>query len=191
MKKFTRTKRHTRQQQNLPQKAAPDMKRDPVERLAFSVARRLRAALGHPATANEHASGHGTVCMTGHPVLASLWLQCVDSQPERALIEASRDSRNMPPIRSRYLRYDPQSGIPRLPMVLHHGRCTTINLVTPLWALDELRWLSQSDSGDAPRTLLDTMLSQLNQGDMPVIIRLSNLINLLKGAIENSTSAAY
>jgi hypothetical protein len=189
MKTFTRTKRHTRQQQDLPQKAAPGMKRDPVERLAFSVARRLRVALGHPATANEHASGYGTVCMTGHPVLTSLWLQCVDSQPAHALIEAERDSASMSPIRNEHVRYE--SGIPQLPMVPHRDGDATINLVTRMWVLDELRWLSQSDCTDAPRTLLDTILSKLNHGDMIVVIHLSDLTNLLKRAIENNTPSAY
>jgi hypothetical protein len=185
------TGRRPRQQQGSSKKTALAMKQDPVERLAFSIARRLRSVLGHPntATANEHACGYGTVCLWGHPILASLWLQCVDSQPTRALLEVERDSASMSPIKSKHVRYDPQSGIPPLPMVIHRDTDTTISLVTRMWVLDELRWLSQSDSTDLPRTVLDTMLSKLNHGDMIVAIHLSDLTSLLKRAIENNASA--
>lgn len=162
------------------------MKRDPVERLAFSVARHLRTALDHPATANEHACGYGTVCMTGHPIIASLWLQCVKGKPERALIEAERDSASMTPIREEQERYDPRSEVPRLPMILYHDGDTTISLMTRIWVLDELRWLSlsQREPGDSPRTRLDTILSQLNHGNPAVAIHLVDLVLLLKKVIK-------
>lgn len=146
--------------------------RDVIEKLAISVARHLRAALALPATANEHACGYGTICVTGSPIIESLWLQCVDDQPERALIEAEQDSAHIPR----------REGVPRLPMIPHRGKGTTISLMTRMWVLDELRWLAQSDSTDPQRTLLDTTLSKLNHGMMVVIIHLSDLINLLREA---------
>lgn len=185
------------------------MKRDSLERLAFSVAQRLRAGLGHPATAHERASGYGTVCMTGHPVLGSLWLQCVEGPPERALVEAERDSAawgawnppgrraaanatpHLAPLHHRAIRpamrraREPQSGLPWLPLIFYRDKNTTTHLMTRLWVLDELRWISQSDSEDAPRTLLDTMLARLNHGNMPVVLRLVDLVHLLKRVIEN------
>jgi hypothetical protein len=142
------------------------MSRDIVERLAFTVARQLRAALGHPATANEHASGYGTVCMTGHPVFQSLWLQCVVTRPEQALIMAERHAAAM------------------THLVLHRGTAATINVTTRLWMLDELRWLAQHETSDAPRTPLDTLLSRLNHGNMAVVIHLTDLIHLTKRVIE-------
>jgi hypothetical protein len=165
------------------------MSRDPVERLAFSAARQLRAALEHPATANEHASGYGTVCLTGHPVFERLWLQCVDGQLERGLVEAVRDIENMAPIKGEALFYAPQLTVPRLPMVLHVGKAATIDVMTPMWVLDELRWLAQRDAGDAPRSLLDMVLSRLNHGNMTVVVHFIDLVHIIKRVIGTAPEA--
>ena len=71
-------------------------------------------------------------------------------------------------------------------MVLHYDTENTINLTTRMWALDELRALTQHEPGDTSRTQLDIVLSRLNHGDMPVISRLTDLIILLKCAIETN-----
>ena len=73
--------------------------RDAVESLAFAVAKRLRNALSLTATANEHADGYGTIRVTGHPVVESLWLRCTGARPERTLLEEERATASLPSIR--------------------------------------------------------------------------------------------
>jgi hypothetical protein len=149
------------------------MKHDAVERLAISVAKRLRDALVHPAKANEHANGYGTVCMTGHPVVESLWMQCVPSHPGSTLLEVQRDAVSMPSI----------GGVPRLPVVLYREEATTIKVLTQLWVLDELRWHSQCEVGEAPRSSLDRLLSRFNHGDITVVIHFADFMYILKRAL--------
>ena len=160
------------------------MSRDATERLAFSVAKRLRSALGCRAEANERANGYGTVSAAGHSVVELLWMQCTRDSPERALTEADRDTANMPPIWGDEQLSGTRPIIPRLPTIFHrrfHG-ATTIAVTTRLWVLDELRWLTQRDSLDEPRTPLDTILSRLNHGNAAVTVSLDVFVDIAKHA---------
>lgn len=156
--------------------ATSSVRQDAVERLASYVAKRLRAALGHPTTANAPACGYGTVCMTGHPILESLWIQCTENRPESVLISAQRDISSMPLTKI----YNSGSVIHKLPLVPHRDQKASICLMTEMWALDELRAHAQWETSDSPRTPLDTVLSKLNHGNMIVIIRLYDFVDLLK-----------
>lgn len=152
------------------------MKRDPVELLAFSVARQLSAALGSiPVSANEHARGYGTLCATGHPVAERLWIQCTNKPPEGVLIKAELEAANMPSI----------LGKARLPLVICRtlGDAATSVVTTRLWVLDELRSLAQCDA-DELRTPLDTLLSRLNHGDLVVVAQFDEFVYVLQTAID-------
>ena len=160
------------------------MSRDATELLAFAVAKRLRAALSCRVLANESASGYGTICVTGHPIVERLWLQCTSDAPERELVEADRDAANMGPIWSEGQIPGGQPSLPRLPAVFHrrYRRHAPIDVTTRLWVLDDLRWHAQADASDDPRTELDTVLSRLNRGEVAVTIGLDTFVDIVMAA---------